>query len=104
MQLTSFEQFMKVIAFILRRNCPILSCFCIEWVNGFLNANQINESGLTNVIVNGVLNANQIRESGFPYGKCISSLSLFHVFCKGSSLHKFSNFEHFELNRSARSF
>ena len=71
-------------------------------VNGFLNANQIHESGLP--IVNGVLNANQIRESGFPNGKCISSLSVFHVFCKGSSLHKFSKFEHFELNRSARSF
>ena len=51
-------------------------------VNGFLNANQIHESGLP--IVNGVLNANQIRESGFHNGKCISSLSLFHVFCKGT--------------------
>ena len=58
-------------------------------VNGFLNANQIHESGLP--IVNGVLNANQIRESGFPNGKCITSLSLFHVFCKGSSLHKSQN-------------
>ena len=69
-------------------------------VNGFLNANQIHESGLR--ILNGVLNANQIRESGFPNG--MNNLSLFHVFCKGSSLHKYSKFEHFELNRSARSF
>ena len=37
--------------------------FLHRMVNGFLNANQIHESGLP--IVNGVLNVNQIRESGF---------------------------------------
>ena len=49
-------------------------------VNGFLNANQIHESGLP--IVNGILNANQIHESGFPNGKSITVCAYFMCFVK----------------------